>query len=314
MNILITGVEGFVGRYLVDLIPKFMKDVNQIYGTYFSETNSLKELKNIKLTHMDLTNEKEVKAVMSTIKPDYVFHLAAQSSVGLSWKHPNLTMDININGTINLLDSIREINNECKILIIGSSEQYGKIEACPVNEEHRLDPQNPYSVSKVCQEQLAKLYVKAYNMKIIITRSFNHIGPYQDPQFVVPDWAKQIAEIEKGLKQPVISVGDISVKRDFTDVRDVVEAYIHLIQMGIPGEIYNIGTGKAYELNEILRILLSLSEKNIKVEVDKNKIRPIENPIIECDKTKIFNLCGWYPRYKVEDTLKDILDNWREIL
>lgn len=311
MNILITGIEGFVGHYLVKMLPDRMKHVTKIYGTYFMGTESLKNMDDINLVKLDITSRDNVFQVVNDIKPDYIIHLAAQSSVALSWKNPNLTMNVNVTGTINLLDAIREVNKNCRVLIVGSSEQYGKIEVLPVTEEHRLDPQNPYSISKVSQEMLAQLYVKAYGMNIVMTRSFNHIGPLQEPLFVVPDWAKQISEIEKGLKDPIINVGNINVKRDFTDVRDIINAYIMLLDKGDAGQIYNVGSGNAYELKYILEKLLSLSPKKIEIKVDKEKLRPVENEIIQCDNSKITRACGWKIEHGLEDTLHDTLNYWR---
>jgi GDP-4-dehydro-6-deoxy-D-mannose reductase len=311
MRILVTGVNGFVGRYLLDSMENHF-DMNQakIYGTYYGNEIDSNLYPSTHLAYLDILDKEEVFKVIESTRPDYVFHMAAQSSVASSWKKPALTMDSNINGTINLLDAIREVNNKCKILIIGSSDEYGKVLNNPINEEHILNPQSPYAVSKVCQEMIGKLYVEAYGMQVVFTRSFTHTGPKQEPNFVVPDWAKQIAEIMVFNKEPVINVGNINVKRDFCDVRDVVEAYQKLIKQGKSGEIYNVGSGNVYELSHILKLLIQYSRTNIDIKVDEAKIRPVENLVVQCDSSKIYNLCGWKPNFTIEQTLKDVLEYW----
>jgi len=249
--------------------------------------------------------------VVKKVNPDYVFHLAAQSSVGISWNNSKLTFDVNVNGTVNLLDAIKAVNIQCRILVVGSSDEYGIAKKLPISEEHDLNPQSPYAISKVTYEMISKLYVTAYKMNIVLTRSFNHIGPGQEPIFVVPDWAEQIAKIEKKVNKNEIFVGNIDVKRDFTDVRDIVNAYVMLIKLGTVGEIYNVGSGKAYGLKEILNILLGLTKIDIKIKQDKERLRPSENYIVECDNVKILHEIGWKPSYKIEETLLDVLNYFR---
>ncbi|MDT8716155.1 GDP-mannose 4,6-dehydratase [Clostridium sp. 19966] len=311
MNILITGVGGFVSKYLVKLLEKEFGNQN-IYGTYFGADDASEYISEKNLFPLNINDEGEVKAVLQKVKPDLIFHLAAQSSAAVSWKKPKLTLDTNVYGTLNILNWMKEENKECRLLLIGTGEEYGKIQTVPISEEHEVEPQNPYSISKLTQEMFAKLYAKAFKLNVVMTRSFNHIGPLQLPQFVVADWAKQIVEIERGIHEPIIKVGDINLKRDFTDVRDVVRAYVSLAQKGASGEIYNVGSGNAYLLSDILDMLLSLTNVKIEIQVDQNKLRPAENQIIQCDYSKLNKLCGWEPEYDIKDTLADTLEYWRK--
>lgn len=309
MKALITGINGFVGKYL----SKYLIDKGyEVYGTV---TDSDERIDNVKLYSMNLLNKEEVLRTIQDVKPDQIYHLAGQSAVGVSWKNPTLTINVNVNGTINLLDSIRESNLESKILIIGSSDEYGVIkpEDCPINEEHKLNPSNPYAISKVTQEEIAKLYANVYKMKIVMVRAFNHIGPMQSKNFVVSDFASRIAEIEKG-KENILRVGNLDAYRDFTDVRDIVRGYNMLMEKGTIGEIYNIGSGKPHKIQEILDILIELSTEDIKVELDKDKLRPSDVPIIQCDNSKIKSHIGWQPELNIKNTLKDTLDYWRSFV
>lgn len=254
-----------------------------------------------------------VTALLFEIRPDYIFHLAAQSSVGLAWKNPGLTIDVNIKGSINVMDAIRELFYKPRVLLIGSGEEYGHIRLgeTPITEENLLRPGNIYAATKACQNMIGNIYAKAYDMELMMVRAFNHIGPGQAPMFVVSDFCKQVAEIEKDIREPIMMVGNLAAKRDFTDVRDVVKAYIKLIEMGQPGETYNVGSGNAKSIQEILDLIISLSEADIKVEIDSNKIRPIDVPIIEADIKKLNGLTGWSPMITLEQTIRETLDYWR---
>lgn len=308
MKALITGVNGFVGNYL----SKYL--VEQGYTVYGTVIEDNVQMDNMNIKKMNLLNKEEVMETIKSINPDCIYHLAGQSAVGLSWKNPTLTMDVNINGTINLLDAVRENNIDTKVLIIGSSDEYGiiKPEDCPISEEHILNPSSPYAISKMTQEHIAKLYVNSYKMNLIMVRAFNHIGPMQSKNFVVSDFASKIAEIEKGA-EPVIRVGNLEAYRDFTDVRDIVRGYVMLMENGTIGELYNIGSGNSYKIQDILDMLLSLSTTEIKVEIDSDKLRPSDVPIIQCDNSKIKSHINWATKYDIKDTLKDTLDYWRNM-
>ncbi|OOM68780.1 GDP-mannose 4,6-dehydratase [Clostridium sp. BL-8] len=308
MKALITGVNGFVGNYLSKYL---IEQGYTVYGTVIEDNVAME---NVVIEKMNLLNKDEVMRTIKSINPDEIYHLAGQSAVGLSWKEPTLTMNVNINGTINLLDGVRDNDINAKMLIIGSSDEYGAIkpEECPISENHLLNPTSPYAISKMAQEEIAKLYVNSYRMNLIMVRAFNHIGPKQSKNFVVSDFASKIAEIEKGA-EPIIRVGNLEAYRDFTDVRDIVRGYFMLMNNGKIGELYNIGSGNAYKIQDILDTLLSLSSTKITVEIDPDKLRPSDVPIIQCDNSKIKTHINWSPIYDIKDTLKDTLDYWRNM-
>lgn len=308
MRALITGVDGFVGYYLTNHL---LEQGDEVFGTTI-----LPEYKNeaIQVYKMNLLDEQSVINVIQEIKPDVIYHLAGQSAVGLSWDKPVLTMNINVNGTLHLLEAVRKHCIDAKVLIIGSSDQYGpiKVEECPIKEERILKPVSPYGVSKMAQEQLASLYAKSYGMNIIMVRAFNHIGPRQGKNFVVADFASKIAEIEKGA-EPIIKVGNLEAYRDFTDVRDIVRGYRLLITQGQVGEIYNIGSGKPIKIKEVLEILVGLSHVEVAVIIDESKLRPIDVPLVQCDNTKIKTHTEWDIVNEIHQTLADTLDYWRSM-
>lgn len=310
---LITGVNGFVGGYLSEYL---ISQGLEVWGTKLGKEAKAKELnEKVILRDMDITKEEEVYCIINECKPDYIFHLAAQSSVGLSWKMPALTIDVNVTGTIYLMEAVNKVKKSARILLIGSSEEYGVIKAedVPISEEYPLHPSNPYAVSKMAQEELAKEFVSSYGLNIIMVRAFNHIGPKQSTAFVVSDFAKRIADIEKGLLGPILYVGNLEAKRDFTDVRDIVEGYYALIQHGKSGEVYNIGSGRTYKIRDILNSLLSLSKVKIEVKEDEARMRPLDVPIIQCDNSKLKRLMKWETAYSLEETLADVMDYWRNL-
>ncbi len=307
---LIIGGAGFVGNYLMDYLNK---ECEWSVAVTKMENERIQKEK-VDIYDLDILEKDAIVEVLNSIKPDYIFHLAAQSSVKLSWKNPGLTIDINIKGSINLLEAVREWGGKPRILMIGSGEEYGYIspETVPIQEETILHPGNIYAATKACQNMLSKIYSDAYQMDIIMVRAFNHIGPAQSPIFVVSDFCKQVAEIEKGKREAVIRVGNLSAYRDFTDVRDVVAAYALLIEKGKKGETYNVGSGKAIQIQSILKELLQLSSVEIKIEVDEAKLRPIDVPIIEADIKKLVETTGWKRKYELTDTLKETLNYWRQ--
>ena len=312
MRALVIGGGGFVGPYLV-------KHLHDDLGYEVSVTKTEKEqlqLPEAKIYDCDILDKAQITNVLEMVRPDYIFHLAAQSSVSVSWKNPALTIDVNIKGGINVLDAIRELDYKPRTLLIGSGEEYGHIrqEDCPIKEDTVLRPGNIYAATKSCQNMLGSIYASAYDMDVVMVRAFNHIGPNQTPIFVVADFCKQVAEIEKGIKEPVMYVGNLSAKRDFTDVRDVVQAYAMLVKEGARGETYNVGTGHALAIQEILDKIISLSTSKIEVQVDPDKLRPVDVPIIEPDISKINKCTGWEPKISLEQTLKETLEYWRKQL
>jgi len=312
MKAFIVGGAGFVGSYLIE----HLKDC---YNWDISVTKLPHEVlvtTDAAVFDLDILDKKSIISLLNEIKPDYVFHLAAQSSISVSWQNPTLTVDININGTINVLDAIREATLSPRILLIGSGEEYGYItlDEVPIKESCSTHPGNIYAATKACQNMIGHIYAHAYDMDLMMVRAFNHIGPGQSPLFVVSDFCKQVAEIEKELKDPVIRVGNLNVKRDFTDVRDVVKAYGLLMEKGSKDETYNVGSGHAVEIKNILDLILTFSKKDIVIEVDKDKLRPSDVPVIEADIQKLVAATGWTHDISLERTIVETLDYWRNAL
>ncbi len=261
----------------------------------------------------DLRDALSVRIALSRIEPDRIFHLAAQSFVPSSWKAPTETITTNIIGQINLFEAVRSLNLDCKIQIACSSEEYGlvKEDEVPIKETNPLRPLSPYAISKIGQDFLGYQYYKSYGLKVVRTRGFNHTGPRRGDVFVCSNFAKQIASIELGLQKPIIYVGNLDAKRDFTDVRDMVRAYWLALEYCKPGEVYNICSGKAYSIKEVLDMLLSLTDEKIEVKQDPNRLRPSDVPILLGDNTKFKEATGWEPQIPFEKTLQDLLDYWR---
>jgi len=306
---LIIGAGGFVGDYLINHLHDECG-----YEVIATKLPSEKiENKNAKVTNLNILEKEQIVALLFRERPDYIFHLAAQSSVSVAWNNPQLTIDINIKGAVNVMDAIRELFYKPRIVIIGSGEEYGHIRPgeTPIPEDNRLNPGNIYAATKACQNMIGSIYSAAYDMEVVLVRAFNHIGPKQSPIFVVSDFCKQVAEIEKGLREPVMYTGNLSAKRDFTDVRDVVRAYALLASHGVKGETYNVGRGHAYEIREILNKIIALSNVKIEVKTDPAKIRPVDVPIIEADITKLSQATGWSPVISIDDTLEEVLNFWR---
>jgi len=309
MKILVTGAGGFVGEYLVKLLLAHKHDVVAIgvnNGAF------LKELA-IPTHEINILDMAALQERMNIEKPDAVIHLAAISNVPLSWSKPGLTVDVNIHGTVNVLEALYIANPKAKFVNIGSSDEYGLAakKGEPLTEDILCQPQNPYSISKYCAEQFVLQLGKEHNMKVVHTRSFNHFGPGQAKGFVTTDFASQIAEIEKGKQEPVIKVGDLSAYRDFTFVADVVAAYVALLEKDVESGVYNICSGKERKMEEILNTLVSLAKVKIKVEIDQNRLRPSEVPFFvgNCDKLK--KTTAWQPKYDFKQGMKEVLEYWR---
>lgn len=317
-NVLITGITGFAGSFLAEYLVSL--GGYTISGTFHNEA-SLKNIEHIKehldLIKVDLTNKDGVEVLIAQKKPDMVFHLAAMASVGASFKDPMGTFHTNVDSEIFLLESLKALGlTNTRVLLISSAEIYGYVtpEDLPIDENTPLRPANPYSVSKITQDFLGCQYFISYQIPILRVRPFNHIGPRQATGFVAADFAKQVALIEKGLQEPVIKVGNLEAKRDFTDVRDMVRAYVMLLENGVVGEAYNIGSGVSHRIQEILDILVGLSNTQITVEVDPEKLRPSDVPEIVSDNTKLSSVIDWRPMIPLEVTLKDTLDYWRNLV
>jgi len=300
MKALITGINGFVGPYLKRCL---LENNFEVDGTDISAGEDVDY-------RVDLLDKGKIEDLITKIKPELIFHLAAQSSVKKSWENPELTTKINVEGTRNLLDAVLKAGINPKILTVGSGEIYGTTKKVPFKETSPLNPNSPYSKSRLAQEKLVRNYFDRFGINVIISRSFPHTGPSQSPTFVCSGFAKQIAEIEKGMLES-IKVGNLEAKRDYTDVRDMTKAYLFAIERCVSGEIYNICSGKAFSISSILDILTGLSNAKIKVEKDHTKMRPSDIPILLGDNTKFIEQTGWKPEIPFEKTLKDILDYWR---
>jgi len=315
MKVLITGITGFVGSHLAEFLLS-KKDV-QIYGIerWRSRTENIKHIKShLKIVECDIRDASSVRKIVSEIKPDRIFHLAAQSFVPTSWSAPTETISTNVLGELNIFEAVRQEKINPRILVAGSSEEYGAVkpEDLPIKESVPLRPLSPYAVSKVGQDLLGYQYFMSYGMHIIRTRGFNHSGPRRGEVFAESNFAKQIAEIEKGLIEPVIHVGNLEAKRDYTDVRDMVKGYCLALEKGKAGEVYNICNGNAYSMKEVLDRLISFSRKKVRVVQDPERIRPSDVAILKGDNTKFVKKTGWKPEISLDKTLMDLLNYWRE--
>lgn len=316
MKILITGVTGFVGSHLAEYCLSLDQQV-EVIGTcrWRSRRENIEHLEDaINLYECDLRDASSVKTLLADIQPERIFHLAAQSYVPSSWNSPGETITTNVIGQLNIFEAMRETNSTASIQIAGSSEEYGLVhpEEAPITEENPLRPLSPYAVSKVAQDMLAYQYFQSYGLKVVRTRAFNHTGPRRGDVFVTSNFAKQIAEIEAGQRPPIIHVGDLNPKRDFTDVRDIVRAYWLSLEHCSLGEVYNVASGKAYRIKEVLKILLDNSGQDIEVVEDPERLRPSDVPLLLGDNSRFCKATGWIPEIPFEQTAKDLLDYWRE--
>lgn len=308
-KIIITGVNGFVAKYFIEYLKQNNIDFD-ILGLDIASESDL----DIKYKKVDLTNKSEVYELLNEYKPDYILHLASISSVSQSWQKPVESFVNNTNIFLNLIESVRELGLNSRILSVGSSEEYGNYpaEAMPLKEEYELRPDNPYSIARVSQEMLSKLYAKHYGINIVITRSFNHIGPRQKDIFVVSSFVKQLVEMSQNQTGKTLKVGNIEIVRDFLDVRDVVDAYYKILTIGKTGEIYNVCSSNGVKLKELIKIITQILKIDIQIEVDSSKIRPSDSNIIIGDNSKIKKELNWQPRYSLEQTLKDMIEYWQE--
>lgn len=320
MKVLITGITGFVGSHLAELC--LQKPDIELYGTVLAHhfgDDELRRIEHIKdkieLLECDLNNRVAVARVIGNSKPDKIFHLVAQAFVPPSWKSPEYTLMNNIISELNVFEVVREMKLDPVIQIAGSSEEYGLIHQneLPVKEDNPLRPISPYGVSKLAQDRLAFQYHHSYGLKNVITRAFNHEGPRRGEQFVTSNFAKQIAEIEKGKKEPVIYVGNLEAKRDYSDVRDIVRAYWIATEKCQYGEPYNISSEKTISIKSVLNLLLSLSKvKDIEIKQDPSRMRPSDVQIVCGDCSKFKKETGWKPEIPFEKTMEDTLNYWRK--
>ena len=314
MRVLITGAGGFVGHHLSAHIGSVQPRA-LLSGTTLMSGETVHESVN-DVYRLDLKDYAKVRQLLAKCCPDAIYHLAAQAFVPRSFEEPWETLENNIRAQLNLIRACLELDIRPRILIVSSAEIYGasEPEQLPLNEDTAIRPTNPYSVSKVTQDMLGLQYFLSHNLPIMRARPFNHIGPGQNERFVAPAFARQIASIEDGQAEAVIYVGNLESKRDFTDVRDIVRAYHMIVEKGQPGEAYNIASGVARSIRHLLDTLLGLTETKIEVRVDPARLRPVDVPEIRGDSSKLRRHTGWQPELTFEQTLHDVLADWRQRL
>lgn len=301
---LITGSLGFVGQYLR---AELESSGYEVIGMDICAAE--------KTLQADLLNDEQVKQVVVQTQPDAVFHLAGQANVAQSWKIPQKTVEINVIGTINLLEAVRAFQPKTRMVLVGSSDQYGVLGEAGrlVKETIPMNPQTPYAVSKQTQEEMARVYTRAYGMNICMTRSFNHGGAGQKEGFMIPDFSAGIVRVEKGLAD-CLRVGNLTARRDFTHVKDVVRAYRLIAEKGHAGEVYNVGSGVTYSAQEILDKLCAMANCPVRIEQDPAKMRPSDTPVICCDHSKLSEHTDWFPKESLDMMLHETMDYYRGLL
>ena len=313
-RVLVTGITGFAGSHLVDLM--LARGGVEVLGIlrWRSRTENIEHFRSkVQLIECDLRDSTSTRDALEAAEPDWIFHLAAQSFVPTSWNAPNESISTNALGQLNLFEAVRRLGLKPRVQIACSSEEYGLVleDELPIRETNPLRPLSPYAVSKVTQDMLGYQYFKSYGMDVVRTRGFNHEGPRRPNVFVASDFAWQISEVEKGRREPVIHVGNLDARRDFTDVRDMVEGYWLALEKGEPGEVYNLCSGKDYSIRQVLDLLLGMTQAKIEVRTDPKRLRPSDVPVLLGDGSKFRKATGWAPRIPFEKTLADSLDYWR---
>lgn len=326
MRILVTGGTGFVGSHILDhLIALQTKSDTtlEVYATrryHLSRRDKVLHLqKNVKWVDCDITDPIAVNRIISQIKPDRLFHMAAESFVSPSWDHPHRYMDVNYNGTVNILDALKIFAPDCRILIPGSGEEYGDIleSELPISDRTPLRPVNPYAVTKIAQDLISYVYFRSYNLKVLRLRTFNHEGPRREHYFGIASYCYQIAKMELGLQEPKLRVGHTGDKRNFTHVKDIVEAYFLAMEKLEPGDLYLVGTERDENIAtfaEVIDRLVKISTLTKEVEIEKvaEYTRPTSVPYLLADAKKFSALTNWKATYTLDEILLDTLNYWRE--
>lgn len=311
---LITGINGFVGSHLAEFCIAKGWVVHGTLRSFRSCIDNIKHIiKSIKTHVCDITDYTNVADTIRSVKPDYIFHLAAQSYVPDSWTAPQSTINANVIGTLNLLEAIRHKHPEAVMQFASSSEIYGQVEPseCPITEDQPLRPLSSYGVSKAAADMLVRQYVASYGIRAIVTRAFNHSGPRRGEVFAESDWAKQIAlaEIDKGPYE--IVHGNLDAIRDYTDVRDIVAGYVAAVELGKAGEVYNLASGNSPTMDDVLDMLQSSGMKKFPRRLDSKRMRPSDVPRLVGNAKKAAEHLGWKPTYSMPKTFNDLLDYWR---
>jgi GDP-4-dehydro-6-deoxy-D-mannose reductase len=314
MRALVTGIVGFAGSHLAS---ELLDSGYELFGTRLpgeSKERLRGHAKLISISSVDLTDPAAAMKFVRRVKPDVVFHLAAISAVGFSFANPRQTFEVNVNGTVSLLEGLRHVGSAKSIVTVTSSDIYGVVKPSdlPIKETTPLQPVTPYGVSKAAVDMLSYQYFKSYGLPIVRARAFNHTGPMQTAGFVVPDFCKQAAMMEAGLMKPVLKVGNLDPKRDISDVRDIVRGYRLIAEKGKPGEVYNLCSGKSHRIEWILDYILNLISLDVKVVPDPKLARPSEIPNLIGDYAKAKRAVGYRPMFELTGTLQDTLSYWRK--
>ena len=299
---LITGSEGFVGRYLR---TELAAQGREVLGLDLKEAPGCRR--------GDLEDAEGLAAILREFQPQEIYHLAGQADIGKSWKIPAETFQVNVVGAVNLLEAARKETPKAALLMIGSSDQYGRLgeKGQRVTEDMLTKPQSPYAISKKAQEEMGLLYARSYGMRVMATRSFNHGGAGQRPGFMIPDFASGIVRVERE-EQLTLKVGNLAAWRDFTHVKDIVRAYRLLMEKGRSGEVYNVGSGKVWQVQDVLERMRAMAKVNIPVEQDPSRMRPSDTPVIRCDNSKLVRDTGWTQEHSLEEILAETLAWYRE--
>jgi GDP-4-dehydro-6-deoxy-D-mannose reductase len=314
LRALITGATGFAGSHLAEYLIAHT-DL-EVWGTDISSNDrNVAHIKDdLHFVQGDMSEPDVTAGILSQAQPDYIYHLAAQAFVPSSWSDPWDTIANNVRSQLNILQTLIRSEVSPRVLVIGSADEYGMIrpDELPITEASPLRPYSPYAVSKVAQDLLGYQYFASHGLPVVRVRPFNHIGPRQSPAFVTSDFAKQIVEIEQGDREPTLHVGNLEARRDFTDVGDIVRAYHLALERGEPGEVYNLGAERAYSIQDVLDMLLWLSDAQIEVVQEATRLRPSDVPVVVSDCSKFRDRTGWRPTVSLEDSLQHILDYWRQ--
>ena len=306
---LVTGAAGFAGSHLVDALLERAPQVAAWAhrgGTGQPRATDAR----VVWTQVDLLDRGEVARTLAATKPSAIYHCAGIAHVGDTWSAPARALEVNALGTHHVLDGVREARLSCPVLVTGSALVY-RPSTQPLSENSPIGPTDPYGVSKLAQEMLA---LRAEHSRVFVARPFNHAGPRQSPSYSTSSFARQIAEIESGRSAPVLRVGNLESRRDITDVRDTVRAYVRLIERGQPARPYNVCSGNAYRVRDLLDLLVGLARISISVEVDAARLRPSDNPVVAGDRSRLSADTGWAPEIGIERTLADLLQYWRSVV
>ncbi len=315
MNYLITGAAGFVGRHLIAHITRDEPHSFIYAADILDEPEWMREYSNLSYKLINLLDREAVEAQIQKVAPQRIIHLASFSSVAYSWDHPSDSFLNNSLIFINLIEALKKVSSPFSLLSIGSSEEYGNVPVAdiPLSETHPLNATSPYAAARISQEMLSRVFAQGYGMSIMMTRSFNHIGPFQRDSFIVPSLVRQFVEAQElGQKSVELQVGDIEVVRDFTDVRDVVKAYLRIFEYGKSGEVYNVCSGKGILIRDLIQGIADITKMSYTIHKDMARVRPTENRIVVGSNKKLTEQCRWRPEIDIGDSLKDTISFWRD--